>query len=133
MKLSAFLTINAIMFVPFGLGMLVVPQYIFPMIGLDLDSGGLIMASTVGSMLLSFGILCFVAKNEVPNTLGMKAILIGNLIFHSIDSFLTGKGALLDVMNSMGYMFSVMHLLFALGFLYFLYTNHFSTSKTLKS
>lgn len=123
MKLSSFLTINAVMFVPFGLGMLIVPEHIFPIIGLNLDSGGLIMASTVGSMLLSFGILCFVAKKEAPNTLSMKAILIGNLVFHSIDSFLTGKGALLEVMNSMGYMFSAMHLLFALGFLYFLRNN----------
>ena len=120
MKLSTFLTINAIMFVPFGIGMLLLPKFIFPLIGVELDADGLLMASTVGSMLFSFGLICWVAKKETPNTLGMKAMLMGNLAFHSIDSFLTGKGAFLEVMNGMGYVFSLMHLLFALGFLYFL-------------
>ena len=133
MKLSTFLTINAIMFLPFGLIMLIVPEQIFTLIGLNLDSDGLLVASMVGSMLLSFGILCLVARKEAQNTLGMKAIIIANMTFHFIDSFLTGKGALLDVLNSMAYVFSVMHLLFALGFLYFLYVNHFSTIKKLKS
>lgn len=36
MKLSTFLTLNAIMFVPFGTGMLLMPSAIFPMIGLTL-------------------------------------------------------------------------------------------------
>ena len=91
------------------------------MIGVDLDNDGLLMASTVGSMLLSFGIISYLSRNEKQNAIGMKAILTGNLLFHSIDSFLTFKGAFTDVMNSMGYLFSSLHFLFALGFLYYLF------------
>lgn len=120
MKLKLFLTINAIMFIPFGIGMLTMPSTIFPMIGVYLDADGLEMASTVGSMLLSFGLLCLFSRNESNNTAGMKAILIGNLTFHTIDSFLTGKAAVTGVMNQMGFMFSFMHFLLAVGFLYFL-------------
>ncbi len=123
MKLKHFLTVNAIMFIPFGIGMLVVPHLIFPMIHVNLDSDGLLMASTVGSMLLSFGIICYVSRNESQNTIGMKAVLMGNLSFHAIDFLLTLKGAYTGVMNGIGYMFSTLHFLFALGFLYFLFVS----------
>ncbi len=120
MKLKTFLTINSIMFIPFGIGMLMIPTFIFPLIDVNLDTDGLLMASTVGSMLLSFGIICLVSRNENINTIGMKSILMGNLSYHSIDFVLTGKGAFTGAMNSMGYMFTSLHFLFALGFLYFL-------------
>jgi hypothetical protein len=123
MKLKQFLTLNAIMFIPFGLGMLIVPYLIFPMIHVDLDSDGLLMANTVGSMLLSFGIICYLSRNEDKNAIGMKAILIGNLVFHVIDFLLTFKGVYTGVMNSLGYLFSTLHFLFAIGFLYYLTTN----------
>ena len=123
MKFKQFLTINAIMFIPFGIGMLVLPNLIFPMIAVDLDSDGLLMASTVGSMLLSFGIICFFARNENAATNSMKAIMIGNLVFHSIDCILTFRGAFSGNMNSFGYLFSVLHFSFALGFAYYLIKN----------
>lgn len=120
MKLKSFLTLNSVMFIPFGIGMLIIPSLIFPLIGVNLDMDGSLMASTVGSMLLSFGIVCFLGRNENVNTIGMKAILAGNLSFHAIDFILTGQGAITAVMNPIGYMFSSLHFLFALGFLYFL-------------
>lgn len=120
MKLSTFLTINAVMFIPFGAGMLVVPAIIFPMLDVELSADGLIMASTVGSMLFSFGITCLVARN-VEFSHGLKAVLFGNLSFHLIDSFLTFRGAYLGVMNELGYLFSSMHLILAIGFFAYLF------------
>ena len=107
------------MFIPFGVGMLTMPSVIFPMLDVNLDADGLVMASTVGSMLLSFGIICLFARKEESNAVGMKAIILGNFSFHLIDFILTGKGAFAEVMNPLGYMFSTMHFLFAIGFLYF--------------
>ena len=120
MKLKTFLTINAVMFIPFGIGMLLLPSLIFPIISVNLDADGTLMASTVGSMLLSFGLICFVSRDEEQSSVGMKAILIGNLCFHTVDFILTGQGAYAGVMNAVGYMFSTLHFLFALGFFYFL-------------
>jgi len=123
MKLKQFLILNAILFIPFGLGMLIMPSFIFPMIDVNLDPDGLLMASTVGSMLLSFGILSYISRNEDLNTIGMKAILTASLLFHTIDFLLTFKGAYTGVMNAAGYLFSTLHFLFALGFLYYLTTH----------
>lgn len=108
------------MFIPFGIGMLIIPSLIFPMLDVKLDADGLMMARTVGSMLFSFGLICFFSRNGDINTIGMRAILAGNLTFHSIDFVLTGKGAFTGVMNSLGYMFSSMHLIFAIGFFIYL-------------
>ncbi len=120
MKLKSFLIINAVLFVPFGIGMLLMPSFIFPMIGVNLDADGLLMASTVGSMLLSFGIISYVSRNEDLHTIGMKGILTGSLVFHSIDFLLTFRGAYSNTMNSLGYLFSTLHFLLAVGFLYYL-------------
>ncbi len=118
-NLKTFFTINATMFIPFGIGMLFMPSILFGMLDVNLDGDGLLMASTVGSMLLSFGIICFIARGIEGPSMELQAILLGNLSFHAIDSVLTFKGAFTGVMNNLGYVFSIMHLLFAIGFLFF--------------
>lgn len=122
MRLKSFLILNAIMFMPFGIGMLLIPAPIFGMLDVQLDSDGLLMASTVGSMLLSFGLICLITRNVKENTPALEAVLLGNLCFHAIDSFLTFRGASGEIMNSFGYVFSILHLLFAVGFLYYFIT-----------
>ncbi|MFK7920562.1 MAG: hypothetical protein AB8H47_01335 [Bacteroidia bacterium] len=122
MSIKTFLVLNSIMFIPFGIGMLLFPSPIFGMLDVQLDSDGLLMASTVGSMLLSFGLICLIARNVKENSPALEAILVGNLCFHTIDSFLTFRGASSEVMNSLGYMFSSIHLLFAVGFLFYFIT-----------
>lgn len=123
MSLKNFLIINAVMFIPFGLGMLFMPSMIFNMIDVQLDSDGLLMANTVGSMLLSFGLICLVGRNANTPSPALEAMLVGNLSFHAIDSLLTFKAAFSGVMNSLGYIFSGMHFLFAIGFLMFYLKN----------
>ena len=119
MKLSTFLTINAVMFIPFGIGMLMMPSVIFPMIGVNLDVDGLLMASTVGSMLFSYGVICLLGRNVSLESSAIIPLLVGNLSFHLIDSILTFRGAISGVMNSFGFMFSGMHFVLAIGFLFF--------------
>ena len=119
MNLKTFFTINAVMFIPFGIVMLITPSPLFNMLDVILDSDGLLMASMVGSMLLSFGLVCALARGfEGPST-ALQAILFGNLSFHVIDSILTFKGAFTGDMNNLAYLFSTMHLLIAIGFLFF--------------
>ena len=130
MTLKNFLSINGIMFIPFGLMMLFIPAMLFPMLDVNLDTDGLIMASTVGSMLLSFGLVCWFARSETENSTSLRAILIGNLVFHSIDSFLTGNAAILGTMNAAGFIFSSMHFLFAVGFGYYLWKKFSKVNST---
>lgn len=121
MTLRNFLTFNGAMFIPFGIVMLLIPHLFFPILAVNLDGDGLMMASMVGSMLLSFGLICWVARDVVQTSPALRALLIGNLTFHAIDSFLTGKAAATGAMNGLGFMFSAMHFVLAAGFGFFLW------------
>lgn len=120
MKLSTFLAINAALFIPFGIGMLMMPSEIFPLIGVLLNGDGLLMASTVGSMLFSFGLICLLGRNVSLESSTIIPLLAGNMSFHLIDSILTFKGAISGVMNTLGFMFSGMHFILGIGFLLFI-------------
>lgn len=120
MRLKLFLTINAILFIPFGLAMLAIPGILFPMFGIDLDADGILMARVFGSALMSIGIMCYLVRSEPMESAGLKAILIGNLIFHAIDAISTLMASLNGTMNALGWMFFGLHFVLALGFLYYL-------------
>jgi len=120
MSLKHFLIINTILFVPFGLVMLAIPGTFFPMVGLDLDPDGILMARVSGSGLLNFGIMCYLVRNEAKGSIGLKAILIGNLIFHAIDAISTFIATYDGTMNTLGWMFCGLHFVLAIGFLYYL-------------
>lgn len=120
MKLKNFLIINAILFVPFGIGMLLMPTLLFPMFGINLDADGTLMARVFGSALLNFGLICYLIRNEKPTAIGMTAVLIGNFLFHVFDTISTFVASYTGVMNSLGWMFTSLHFILAIGFLYFL-------------
>ncbi|WP_273566910.1 hypothetical protein [Maribacter halichondriae] len=120
MSLKQFLISNAVLFVPFGLVMLAIPGLFFPMVGLDLDPDGILMARVSGSGLLNFGIMCYLVRNENNASTGLKAILIGNLIFHGLDAISTFIASFSGVMNTLGWLFCGLHFILAIGFLFFL-------------
>ena len=127
MSLKSFLLLNAILFIPFGIGMITMPGMLFPFFGIDLNADGLLMARVFGSALANLGLMCFLVRDEIRGSVGMKAILYGNLFFHAIDAFSTGWATYLGTINSLGLMFTGMHFILALGFLYFLYSKPHST------
>lgn len=122
MNLTKFLTVNGILFVPFGLLLFAIPNSIFPLFAIHLDTDGTLMARVFGSALLSVGLICFFAREAGPKSVGMKAILLGNFLFHFLDSISTVVASFRNVMNSLGWMFATLHFVLALGFLYFLLT-----------
>ena len=121
MKLKPFLMLNALLFVPFGMMMLLIPGLLFPMFGIDLDADGILMARVFGSALMNFGIICYLVRNEAAASTGLKAILIGNLIFHALDALSTFVASYAGVMNTLGWMFFGLHFILAMGFGYYLF------------
>ena len=120
MKLPTFLTINAVLFVPFGLTMLLVPALLFPLFGIDLDADGILMARVFGPALFNFGLICYLIRKEQQFTIGMKAVLVGNFLFHAIDAISTLIASLNGVMNTLGWLFFTLHLVLAIGFLVYI-------------
>ncbi|MBX2877088.1 MAG: hypothetical protein KTR30_33520 [Saprospiraceae bacterium] len=120
MTLRNFLILNAILFVPFGLIMLILPGDLFPLFGIDLDADGILMARVFGSALLNLGLICYLVRAEPTDSSAMKAVLIGNFLFHAFDALSTFVASYTGVMNSLGWMFTSLHFVLAVGFLYFL-------------
>lgn len=122
MNLKNYLILNAALFIPFGLSMLLLPSLLFPLFGIDLDADGILMGRVVGSSLLTIGLVSYLIRKEEPRALGMKAFLIGSLVFHAIDTVTTFAASHSGEMNALGWMFSSMHFVLAIGFFYFLFT-----------
>lgn len=120
MNVRIFLILNGIMFTPFGVGMIVMPSLLFPMFGVNLDDDGVLMARVFGSALLNFGLISYLIRNEIVTSIGMKAFLMGSFIFHAIDTVSTFIASYSGVMNSLGWMFSGLHFVLAIGFLFFI-------------
>jgi len=120
MTLKRFLITNAILFVPFGAAMIFIPTILFPMFGVELDSDGALMARVFGSALLNIGLMCYLVRSEPLHSNGVRAILIGNFLFHAIDAVSTFIASYNGVMNTLGWMFFGLHTILALGFLYYL-------------
>ncbi|MGI9542258.1 MAG: hypothetical protein ACR2MX_03305 [Cyclobacteriaceae bacterium] len=129
MNLKNYLILNAILFIPFGLGMLFTPTFLFPLFGIDLNVDGLLMGRVVGSSLLTIGLVSYLIRMEQPHAIGMRAFLIGSLVFHAIDATTTFAASYSGGMNALGWMFSSMHFILAIGFLYFLYAKSPKTSE----
>lgn len=120
MTFKNFLILNAILFVPLGLGMLLMPGILFPWFGIDLDADGILMARVFGSALMNLGLICYMIRSEPVGAKATKAILLGNLLFHAFDAISTFSASYTGVMNSLGWTFTGLHFVLALGFLYFL-------------
>ena len=120
MKLQKFMVLNAVLFVPFGLLMLLIPGILFPIFGIDLDADGILMARVFGSALMNLGLICYLIRTENLKSVGMRAVLIGNFLFHAFDAISTFVASYTSVMNTLGWMFTILHFSLALGFLYFL-------------
>ncbi len=124
MKLNNFLVLNAILFVPFGIFMLLAPTVIFPLFGINLDADGVLMARVFGSALMNLGLICYLIRNEKPTAIGMKAVLIGNFLFHAFDAISTFIASYSGVMNTLGWMFTLLHFSLAIGFIYYYLQNN---------
>lgn len=120
MTLKNFMILNAILFVPFGIMMLILPATLFPMFGIDLDADGVLMARVFGSALMNYGVICYLIRSEPRYSVGMRAVLIGNFLFHAFDAISTFMASYSGVMNSLGWMFSGLHFVLAAGFFYYL-------------
>ena len=85
MKLPRFLLITAIIYIPFGIAMALVPAFLYGFYGFDLGTDGLILGRVVGAAIIGMGIINFMARKGLESSGVMKAILSGNLVYHLLE------------------------------------------------
>ena len=118
MKLSTFLTINAILVFLFGLGFLFMPETVMSLYGAELSRIGAATAQLLGAAFLGFGIIRWLARNS-KETGFLNAIVFAAFIEDSIGFVILLKGQLAGLSNANGWSNVVLYGLFALGFGFF--------------
>jgi hypothetical protein len=118
MKLSAFLTIAALLALVFGLSFLFVPGATLAPYGVTTDPAGIYMARYFGAALIQVGLMIFLARN-VGDRPAQRAIVLGSCI-----GVLAGLGVALaaqlsGAVNALGWSTVAIYLFLVLGYGYF--------------
>ena len=121
MNLKSFLTITAIIYIPFGLGMMLIPFELFGFYGFELNAAGAILGRVVGAAIVGMGLINYLSRNEVITSPALRAILIGNMVYHVLDTVIDFFPTYQGVVNSWTWSFVGLHIVLAIGFGYFLF------------
>jgi hypothetical protein len=125
MKLSALMTVNAIVAVVFGLGFIVAPSQVAsfysPEVGAAEAGGALrVIAQLLGAALVAFAVLTWVARNA-PDSEARRAILLALFIGDGVGFVIALIAQIGGAVNALGWSTVAIYLLFAIGFGYFVF------------
>jgi len=119
MKLKTFSTIWSVIYIGWGLGLLIIPAQLMATYGLTLDSNGILMARILGATLTSFGLTFWLNRNIPSTEKGWYNMLLTSFIYNIITIPVALMATLDGVMNSMGWMAVGLHIFLAATFGYF--------------
>ncbi|MBR9920646.1 MAG: hypothetical protein GYB31_07380 [Bacteroidetes bacterium] len=121
MKRKTFLLITAIIYVPFGIAMILMPETLYGLYGFELGKAGLVLGQVVGSAITGMGIINFVARKDASNSSAIMGILWGNLIYHVVDIMVVMPPTINGLVGSLTWSFVGLHVVLAIGFAYYLF------------
>lgn len=121
MNLKTFLTITAFIYIPFGLGMVLIPYELFGFYGFELNASSAMLGRVVGAAIIGMGLMNYLSRNAGLESSALRAILIGNLVYHAMDTVIDFFPTYQGVVNAWTWSFVGLHIVLALGFAYFLF------------
>ena len=119
MKLSTFSIIWAVLYIGFGLGLLIIPLQFMAPYGVTLDSSGTLMARSFGAALTAYALTFYLNRNTAATDKGWYNLLLTSFIYNIVDTPILLMATLDGVMNSMGWMPVGLHVFLAATFGYF--------------
>ena len=123
MNLKTLLVIAAVIFIPFGVGLLFAATPLMSVYGLALDQDANVVAKIFGAALIGYCAMNWTARNA-PASEPQRAIVLNNFLFHLIAFFPALFGTLSGLLNGLGWSSVLIHLLLTVGFGYFLFLKH---------
>ena len=118
MKLITLLAISAVMYILFGLGMLIAGAELLRVWGLVLDRNGALVAQVLGSALIGLAVINSSGRNA-PEQNALRPILFGNFMYNAVGFFVLVVSTVSGVTNALGWSIVAIHIVLALGFGYF--------------
>jgi len=120
MKRRSFFVVAAIVPGAFGLVMMLVPDVMLGnSLALDVDVGTIVVTRWVGFAVFSLACINMLARRD-PGSPALGAIILGNIVFHSLGLIFDVAGFTTGTMTTSGMVSGVVpHGLLLMGFLYY--------------
>jgi hypothetical protein len=118
MKLSALMTVNAVIAGLFGIAFVVVPVRLLAIYGITADAQLALIGQLFGAALLGYALLTWTARNAAASD-ARGAIVLALFVSDAIGFVVGLIAQLRNVVNQVGWSTVVIYLLLALGFGYF--------------
>ncbi len=118
MKLKTLLIFNSIVAFLFGGCLVLIPKMLIALYGVELNSGGAVIAQLFGSALVFVGLLCWLARNAESS--GTLHAIVTASFFESILGFVIALIAQISgVFNILGWATVILYFSLSLGYGYF--------------
>jgi hypothetical protein len=118
MQRTTWLVIATVVYGVFGLGLLIVPAAFMSTYGITLDPAGAFMTRILGSALIGFALLFWWGRNDGDSAM-MNGVLRASVVYNVIDLPVVLHAVLTGMMNAMGWVPVILHVVLAAGFGYF--------------
>jgi len=119
MKLNTLFAINSIISLAFGLGFLIAPGALLAIYGLAVDPVGVLLARFAGSAFICLTPLTWLAR-KFSDAQVRRVLVISIFPTFAIGFVVALLAQLSGLMNSLGWLYVALPLLFTLGYGYFL-------------
>ena len=119
MKLKTLLIIKAVVCLCFGVPILLVPNFIYSLLGATLATGGVFAAREYGASMMGNLMLTWFARNSQESD-ARWAIILALFVYDAIGVIVTLVAILLGALNPLAWLVVALYLFLALGFGYFL-------------
>ena len=124
MKLKTFSTIWSVIYIGWGLGILIIPSQMMAIYGLTLDSSGTLMTRILGAALTTLGLTFWLNRNIPSTEQSWYNLLMTSFIYNILSIPVTFMATLDGVMSSMGWMAVGLHIFLAATFGYFTFKKY---------
>ena len=118
MKIKGLFIYNAVITFPFGVCLVLLPELILSIYGIELGQGGAFAARLLGSALIFVALLCWFARNSADSE-ARQAIVLSSFLESMLGTVIALIAVLTGVTNLLGWMIVVLYLSIAIGYGYF--------------
>ncbi len=120
MGLRFWMAAKAIVEIVFGVGFVTAPVWLAKLFGMDLDTGGALMARLFGTAFIFGSIALWMGQNAARSEKALQGIVLAVVVSNVIGFVITLMASLAGTWNALGWLPVALFLIFFLAFSYFL-------------
>jgi Ca2+/Na+ antiporter len=118
MKLNTLILIMALLSLLWGAGFILLPEAMWSLYGLALDSNGIYVSRELGAVFFMLGMILWLARN-ITDSKTQRAMALGLFVGNALGFVVTLIGQFTTGVNAMVWVGAVLYALLALGFGYY--------------